>query len=101
MEVVDALTALITDVGYEAIAARLQSQLSCHPCGSEKKSTEQLSIFCISMRNRYEGLSRNHQHMYWCLGIDVPKCNDMVIFVESLGRTLAGDDLCKDGHVRS
>jgi hypothetical protein len=84
MEVKDALTTILSDVGHQAIAVILQAQRASHFCRSKEETTEQLSVFDTSIRNRNQGLAWNHEDMNRRLRLNVSKGDDMLIFIELL-----------------
>ena len=97
MQMRHAFACVRSAVDHDSIAAG-ELQLLRHVARNQKQFAEQRGVRIGRVRKTGNGFFRHDQDMYWRLGVNVMKCNRVVIFPDDFCRDLPRDDFFENCH---
>jgi len=94
MQMVHRLAAFVARIHNNSVTP-IKLLLAGNRSGRSHQMTHQRSVFGQSLRGRADVLFGNHEHMRGSLGIDIREANAKFVFINTISRNGAVDDLAE------
>lgn len=98
MQMRDRFSGVGTVVDHQTVAATAESKFCRHFVGFDEQMTQEILIFFFGVADARDVLFWNYQNMNRGLWGDVSEGEHLVVFVDNVGRNLAGDDFFENIH---
>jgi hypothetical protein len=95
VEMKNGLTGGLIAIHSDAVAIIIDALVLGYLPGGQEQFTDIINIVACHLIDRCHVLARNNQNVRWRLGVDVPKCDDILRLKHNVCRYLARGNLAK------